>query len=172
MACVEGPWARGQHILSRPRRAKANKAQSKHIRTASFLLLLCGALVPTALTAEVENQGKSSHRMVAQQASAGDFVVPVKAPVKPLLGIEEVVIYGSYVVNDRLDTATGLGLTLQETPQSVSIMTFQRIEDQNLQSLTDIVRNAAGVSAINTDSSRDQYSARGFEIENYQLDGV
>jgi outer membrane receptor for ferric coprogen and ferric-rhodotorulic acid len=165
-------FARGQHILSRPRRAKANKTQSKHIRTASFLLLLCGALVPTALTAEVENQGRSSHRMVAQQASAGDFVVPVKAPVKPLLGIEEVVIYGAYVVNDRLDTATGLGLTLQETPQSVSIMTFQRIEDQNLQSLTDIVRNAAGVSAINTDSSRDQYSARGFEIENYQLDGV
>ncbi len=86
--------------------------------------------------------------------------------------IEEVTVTGNYTTNDRLDTATGLGLTLQETPQSVSVMTYQRIADQDLRTLTDVVRNAPGVSAKGLDSSRQSYSARGFSIDNYQIDGV
>lgn len=86
--------------------------------------------------------------------------------------IEKVIIYGAYTANERIDTATGLGLTLQETPQSVSVMTIQRMEDQNLQTLTDVINNAPGVSAKVSDSSRDRYSSRGFTINNYQLDGV
>ncbi|MFV0279114.1 MAG: TonB-dependent siderophore receptor, partial [Parahaliea sp.] len=86
--------------------------------------------------------------------------------------LEEVIVTGRYTVNDRLDTATGLGLSLQETPQSVSILTFQRIEDQNLDSLTDAVMNAPGTSAKEGDSSRYFFSSRGFSIDNYQIDGV
>lgn len=87
-------------------------------------------------------------------------------------GLEEMVVKGSYVVNDRLDTATGLGLTLQETPQSVSIITFQRIEDQDLRSLTDVINYAPGVSSKAFDSSRNAFSARGFDVDNYQIDGI
>ncbi len=86
--------------------------------------------------------------------------------------VEEIVVYGSYTTHDKLDTATGLGLSIRETPQSVSVMTAQRIEDQNLKSLTDVVVNATGISSKELDSSRDSYSARGFDIDNYQLDGV
>ncbi|MFC3051758.1 TonB-dependent siderophore receptor [Kordiimonas pumila] len=94
------------------------------------------------------------------------------ASTKTADDMEEIIVTGSYTTNDRLDSATGLGLSLQETPQSVSVMTFQRIEDQNLNSLTDIVMNAVGVSAKEYDSSRFGFSARGFAIQNYQLDGV
>jgi len=87
-------------------------------------------------------------------------------------GIEEIVVSSSYTTNDKLDSATGLGLSIQETPQSVSVMTFQRMQDQGLTSLTDVVNNAAGISAKERDSSRDFYSARGFNIDNYQIDGV
>lgn len=86
--------------------------------------------------------------------------------------IEEVVITGRFTTHDRLDTATGLGLTLRETPQSVSVMTHQRIADQNLRSLTDVVNNAPGISAKGLDSSRQRFAARGFAIDNYQIDGV
>lgn len=86
--------------------------------------------------------------------------------------LEEVIVTSRYTTNERLDTATGLGLTLHETPQSVSVMTAQRITDQNLESLTDIVKNAPGVSAKAQDSSRYTFSARGFDINNYQIDGV
>jgi outer membrane receptor for ferric coprogen and ferric-rhodotorulic acid len=86
--------------------------------------------------------------------------------------LEEVVVTGRYTTNERLDSATGLGLTLYETPQSVSVMTAQRIADQGLRSLSDIVINASGVSARAQDSTRYTFSARGFDINNYQIDGV
>ena len=86
--------------------------------------------------------------------------------------IEEIVVRGAYTVNERLDTATGLGLTVQETPQSVAIITYQRIEDQALDSLTDVVNGAAGISSKAYDSSRNGFSSRGFDIDNYQLDGT
>ncbi|WP_339615259.1 TonB-dependent siderophore receptor [uncultured Gilvimarinus sp.] len=87
-------------------------------------------------------------------------------------GVEEILITTKYTTNDRLDTATGLGLTLYETPQSVSVMTSQRLQDQDLRSLTDVINNAAGVSSVATDSARHRFSARGFAIDNYQIDGV
>ena len=90
------------------------------------------------------------------------------SPAQP----EEMVVTGKYTINEQIDTATGLGLTLYETPQSVSVMTSQRIEDQDLRSLTDVVNNAPGVSAKGLDSSRQRFSARGFDIDNYQIDGV
>ncbi|WP_417763876.1 TonB-dependent siderophore receptor [Shewanella sp.] len=86
--------------------------------------------------------------------------------------IEVVVVEGKYIVNDKLNTATGLGLTLQETPQSVSIITDQQIIDLGLGSLTDVVNSAAGVSSRAFDSSRNSFSSRGFSIDNYQIDGI
>lgn len=86
--------------------------------------------------------------------------------------LEEVVVTSTYTTNDRLDTATGLGLTIDETPQSVTVMTFDRMLDQNLRSLSDVVYNAAGISAKEYDSARHSFSARGFPIDNYQVDGV
>lgn len=86
--------------------------------------------------------------------------------------IEEIVVEGAYITNELLDSATGLGLSPQETPQSVSVLTFQRLLDQDLRTLADVVSNAVGVSAREYDSSRFSFSARGFDIQNYQLDGV
>ena len=86
--------------------------------------------------------------------------------------VEEVVVTGSYTINNRIDTATGLGLTLRETPQSVTVITAQRILDQNLQTVADIVTNTVGVSANEVDDVRNTFNARGFEIKNYQIDGV
>ncbi|MCP8898472.1 TonB-dependent siderophore receptor [Gilvimarinus xylanilyticus] len=86
-------------------------------------------------------------------------------------GIEEMVVTG-YTTNERLNSATGLGLTLYETPQSVSVMTAQRLADQDLDSLTDVVLSAPGVSAKAQDSTRYSFSARGFSINNYQVDGI
>lgn len=78
---------------------------------------------------------------------------------------------GAYTATST-GTATGLGLSPRETPQSVSVVTRERIEDQGLESLTDVVNNVTGVSAKALDSSRDRYSARGFSIDNIMIDGI
>lgn len=83
-----------------------------------------------------------------------------------------IVVTGRYTLPDRIDTATGLGLTIRETPQSVTVITKQRILDQNLDTVADVVVNAMGVSVNEVDDVRNTFNARGFEIQNYQIDGV
>nr|WP_295111838.1 TonB-dependent siderophore receptor [uncultured Caulobacter sp.] len=86
--------------------------------------------------------------------------------------VDQVVITGSYTINNRIDTATGLGLTLRETPQSVTVITAQRILDQNMRTVADVVVNTVGVAANQVDDVRNTFNARGFEIKNYQIDSV
>lgn len=85
---------------------------------------------------------------------------------------DQIVVTGSYTTNEELGSATGLGLTIQETPQSVTVMTAQRMEDQAIRTLSDVMNNAAGVSVKALDSSRNGFSARGFDIDIYQIDGI
>lgn len=86
--------------------------------------------------------------------------------------IEKITISGRYTVNENIDTATGLGLSLRETPQSVSILTAERIQDQSLTTVVDVANNAVGISSTQLDNVRNTMSARGFDINNYQIDGV
>ncbi len=78
---------------------------------------------------------------------------------------------GEYQVK-QMNTATRLGLSAKETPQSVSVITRQIIDDFELQTITDVVKLAPGITAKENDSSRFNYSARGFDINNLQIDGV
>jgi outer membrane receptor for ferric coprogen and ferric-rhodotorulic acid len=85
---------------------------------------------------------------------------------------QEIVVSGRYILPDKIDTATGLGLTVRETPQSVSIVTAQRILDQDLVTAADVLVNSVGVSVNEVDEIRNNFYARGFEINNFQYDGV
>lgn len=88
--------------------------------------------------------------------------------------LEEVIVTGKYSVGDTkaLDTATGLGLTIAETPQSVSVLTFERMQDQNITSVLEAVNNAVGVTSEEVDNVRNSFYSRGFQIDSYQIDGV
>ncbi|MBO9127810.1 TonB-dependent siderophore receptor [Rhizobium sp. 16-528-1A] len=81
---------------------------------------------------------------------------------------------GSYTTGE-MATATGLPLSIRETPQSVSVISHQRIEDQDLRSVEDVVVNSPGVifkkKGIADDNDKGLF-ARGLEIENFQVDGV
>jgi len=70
-----------------------------------------------------------------------------------------------------MSSATGLNISMRETPQSVSVLSSQLIEDQNIRNLTDVVDSAVGISSRALDSERQMYSARGFIIDSYQIDG-
>jgi len=78
---------------------------------------------------------------------------------------------GSYVSRQSA-TATPLSLSPRETPQSVSVITQQRIEDQGLRTITDIVNNTTGVSVNQYETNRAQFVSRGFEINTLMIDGV
>jgi outer membrane receptor for ferric coprogen and ferric-rhodotorulic acid len=78
---------------------------------------------------------------------------------------------GSYTTG-RSKTATPLNMSLRDTPQSVSVITQQRIEDQALVTVSDVVNNVTGVSVNQYESNRAGFTARGFDIDNLQIDGI
>lgn len=79
---------------------------------------------------------------------------------------------GLYTSNAPSTTATKLGLTARETPQSVSVITRQRMDDQNIQNLDEVARTATGITYTKIGTDRSTYYARGFEINDLQFDGI
>ncbi|WP_408597876.1 TonB-dependent siderophore receptor [Pseudomonas sp. PLMAX] len=69
-------------------------------------------------------------------------------------------------------TATKLPLTIRETPQSVTVVTRQQMDDRGVTSVADALRNTPGITTQKYDSDRTEFSARGFAITNFQYDGV
>lgn len=78
---------------------------------------------------------------------------------------------GSYTTS-QMSTATGLPLSIRETPQSVTVVTRQRLEDQGSTTLQDALESASGIAIQKYDSDRTEYLARGFTVGEFQYDGV
>lgn len=62
--------------------------------------------------------------------------------------------------------------TVRDVPQSVSIISEQRIKDQQLQSLGDVLNNTTAIQESTVDMDRKTYYSRGFMIDNYMVDGI
>lgn len=61
---------------------------------------------------------------------------------------------------------------IRDTPQPVTIITRQYMEERNLLDLTDVLNNTPGVTVDYTDSERLSYNSRGFSIDALQVDGL
>jgi outer membrane receptor for ferric coprogen and ferric-rhodotorulic acid len=78
---------------------------------------------------------------------------------------------GSFTVPST-STATGLNLDFRDTPQSVTVITRERIDEQAMTTVADALRNTIGVSLKPVDRGRNNLSARGFDINNFRFDGI
>lgn len=78
---------------------------------------------------------------------------------------------GSYTPG-TIATATRLVLTPRETPQSISVVTRQTMDDFALSSIDDVMRRTPGITVSTYDTERTNYYSRGFSIINFQYDGI
>ncbi|TFY88823.1 TonB-dependent siderophore receptor [Pseudomonas kairouanensis] len=78
---------------------------------------------------------------------------------------------GSYTTG-AMQTATKLPLSLRETPQSVTVITRQRMDDQGMRSLDDVVQATPGLRLSAARPANSEYFARGFPITNIMFDGL
>ncbi|WP_324832717.1 TonB-dependent siderophore receptor [Pseudomonas saxonica] len=78
---------------------------------------------------------------------------------------------GSFTTG-AMSTAVGLPLSIRETPQSVSVITRQRMDDQGMNDLNDVVKYAPGITLRKFGGDRQQFLARGFSIDNLMYDGL
>lgn len=117
----------------------------------------------------------------AQQQRGGGYVLRSAATADPLQ-LDATTINGKTpgaisedthaYTTGQTSSATGLALSLRETPQSISVITRQQLDDQGATGIADVLRRAPGISVQNYDSERWEFSSRGAPITNFQYDGV
>lgn len=80
---------------------------------------------------------------------------------------------GSYTTQSS-SSSTRLNLTPRETPQSLTVMTRQRLDDQRLTNLSDTLDATPGIIVLRDGlgAESDSYFSRGFQIQNFEIDGV
>lgn len=86
--------------------------------------------------------------------------------------VEEVIVTGSYTAQS-MNGATGLNMTLRETPQTVTIVTSQMIEDKGLVDMEQVLDHVPGVSKVGDASEYSMMYVRGFQLDTgVQVDGM
>ncbi|WP_371260223.1 MULTISPECIES: TonB-dependent siderophore receptor [unclassified Pseudomonas] len=79
---------------------------------------------------------------------------------------------GSYTTGS-MSTATKLPMSMRETPQAVTVITRQRMDDQAMTSVNDVVKATPGLFLdYSNGPGRQSYSSRGFDIDNLMYDGI
>lgn len=78
---------------------------------------------------------------------------------------------GSYTTQSS-STATKLNLSLRETPQAVTVITRERIQDQGLATVNDVVQTAPGLTFRRFGPERASFYSRGMYVDNIMYDGL
>ncbi|MCD9096748.1 TonB-dependent siderophore receptor [Luteimonas fraxinea] len=68
--------------------------------------------------------------------------------------------------------ATNLDLDIKDTPQSISVVSSEQMQKFGADSLNEALRLATGIQVEEWETNRSNYTARGFDIANTQIDGV
>lgn len=139
---------------------------SQHNRTIFRRTLIASVIASTTLCTAVTMAQTSEAKIDDEKELVTLKTVKVSATAETVTENT-----GSYTVESS-NIATGLNLSLRDIPQSVTVITSELMEDLAMDSVTDALRSTTGVSVKATDRGRNSLSARGFDINNYQIDGV
>lgn len=69
-------------------------------------------------------------------------------------------------------TTTRLNLTAGQTPQGITSIKREQLDDFKLNSIRDVLDSTPGVNVQKVETDRTYFTARGFDITNFQYDGM
>jgi len=129
---------------------ESGRAPQRALRVSLLAMMVASGIAQAAdsTTTEQTLTVDASASSDAQEQAAKDYSVPVTR------------------------AGTKMALTARDIPQSVSIVSKQRMQDQQLQSLNDVLSNTTGIRGVSGDMDRTNYYSRGFIIDNYMVDGI
>lgn len=96
--------------------------------------------------------------------------VPLRAADAPASD-GEIVVNGT-VASQVSVSATGLPLSVAETPQAISIVNQDQIKKFALTDVNALLDQVPGVNVERNETDRTEYDSRGFSITNFQVDGI
>ncbi len=111
---------------------------------------------------------------VAAAVSLGVLSLPLKAVSSVEVQqeadrLEETFIYGDPGASN---VATRLDLTIMQTPQTVTTISRAQLDDFALTNISDVLDYSPGLTVEEVETDRTYFTARGFDIVNFQYDGV
>ncbi|WP_313687743.1 ferric-rhodotorulic acid/ferric-coprogen receptor FhuE [Pantoea sp.] len=124
--------------------------------TVSLLAMAVHALLNPMTAQAADNSSNTQQDLVVDATTSGDNTAQDKQ---------------DYQVKTTR-AGTKLLLTPRDVPQSVSVVTQQRMQDQQLQTINDVLNNATGITSSQDDSERAYYYSRGFLLTNFTYDGI
>lgn len=128
---------------------EASRVPQRTLRLSLLAMLVTSGIAQAAETQNSEQTLTVDASATSQQdQAASDYSVPVTR------------------------AGTKMALTARDIPQSVTLVSKQRMQDQQLQSLNDVMRNTTGIKGVSSDMDRTNYYSRGFIIDNYMTDGI
>lgn len=78
---------------------------------------------------------------------------------------------GSYTT-ESMNTATKLPLSIRETPQAVTVVTRQQLDDQGVEILENALAGTPGISLTKDGPNRVAFYSRGFIVDSLTTDGL
>lgn len=110
--------------------------------------------------------------IVLPSLRAEDTAAAAEKNKEEVVELAPVEVTAEQIVETPAVTSTRLPLTVRETPQSINVVNRDVMEEQNLFSVDDVLRNVTGVHTAFYDTERPLYFARGFQITDFQVDGI
>ncbi|MCW3170958.1 TonB-dependent siderophore receptor [Shewanella sp. FYR11-62] len=89
--------------------------------------------------------------------------------------VETIEVKGRYIQGYNAHSASGasrLDLAISDIPQSVSVITDAQLRDFQLNDINAALDTATGINVERIETDRTYYTARGFDVTNFQVDGV
>jgi len=89
--------------------------------------------------------------------------------------VEKIEVQGTYIEGygaHEVSGASRLDLSIIEIPQSVSVITSAQMRDFQLSDINAALDSATGINVERIETDRTYYTARGFDVTNFQIDGV
>lgn len=145
----------------RPAPASAMRPRSRGcLRLPGIRAALIAFGAAFALTATAQTNPAAAPATDNQREATVMDVVEVAAPQSE-----------GYTVNES-SSATKLNLSPRETPQSLTVMTRERLDDQDLTSMREVLDNTPGIYSNAYDTERVLFYSRGFLVDTLMYDGV
>ncbi|MFT3802046.1 MAG: TonB-dependent siderophore receptor [Burkholderiaceae bacterium] len=151
----------------------------RRLAQAACLTLSMGALAPALAQSDARTarQDPASPTSGAQAPAAQPSAASGQTAELPAVSVTSTSMSdgtsegtGSYRAN-ATRTATGLNLSPRETPQTITVISREQMDDEGMTSVNDALKATSGVAVVNYGMEGSQYYSRGFTMQ-YQIDGM
>ncbi|QDG94583.1 TonB-dependent siderophore receptor (plasmid) [Rhizobium sp. NIBRBAC000502774] len=125
----------------------------------------------TGLSFSFTNANTVTIRVPAQPVEIGDADGSTVLDTITVRGQGPITEGTGLYTTGAMATATGFILSPRETPQSVSVMTSQRIKDQGSATIQDALKKTTGITVLR-ESGVYRFQSRGFYMDQMREDGI